>query len=54
MLFPGPGGSEGVLDVAFGLPSEFLVGKGRIRPDGGDVSGSARRYLIIEFQTIRP
>ena len=41
-FFPGPGGGEGLFDRTLGPPAEFAVGEGRIRPDGGDVSGAAR------------
>ena len=34
VLFPGPGGGEGVFDASRGLPAEFAVGHGRVGPDG--------------------
>ena len=41
MAFPGPGGLEGFLNAAGGLPAHHLIGLGGIGPDGGNVTGAA-------------
>ena len=52
MLFPGPGGGEGVLDRALGLPAQFFVGEGGVGPDGDYITRTTRGELIIQLDAV--